>query len=225
MKKKRLMLLSLLVLIPGAVLSFWRPWASSGPSAKTVALAKEGKKFFEDLSKLSPEDAAAKIAEARDRSAKMSDQEKRDIGREMFRQWTDDLTSQYKKAVTKEEKDAFLDEQIDKMESMVKTMETLRAVGGAFGGLFGGQGRRPGTAGNTTAGTEKSNPPTGTSPESNGASPSQPSAEDRELLRRKWLESTPPEQMAMMMTYWYDTAQRRKERGLPAMGFGGGPGR
>jgi hypothetical protein len=109
---------------------------------------------------------------------------------------------------TAEERQAQLDKDIDQMEQLRKWADTFRAVGGLFGNRRRDDSKADGSQ------------PSGKADDA-GPGGGQMSPEDRLRLRKEWLDTTTPEQRAMMGEYARQMMQRRQERGLPTFGPGG----
>ena len=179
-----------LLLLVGLVLGAMRP----GPLAKVRALQKElaaGKD-------LPPDQRKAKFDELRTAMKGLSDDQKWELAAPMREKQKAEMDRYF--ALAPQEKTAYLDERINKMEQFKKEMEQKgRGKGGPPGGPgFGGP---PGGGGGAGKG-----PPTG---------------EQADRRRKGMLDRTTPEERAQRDAFRKDMEARRKQRGLPP---GGGRG-
>jgi hypothetical protein len=213
MRKQRFLLLALLaLLLVGASVFGWRAWPERGPSARTTAQSKEIQQLFKEGTKMAPADALARVEKLLAEREQMSEQEKKDLGKEFGREMLKmglAKVDEYQKLTSREDKDKWLDAEIDQQEAMRQQFEAVRALGGLAGLFGGGSGRRAdakAASDSDKTGAEKKTEPPFPSADS----------EDRKLQMKKWFETIPAEQRAMMDQVRYDMSKRREARGLPA---------
>jgi len=141
-------------------------------------------------------------------------------------------------ALSPEEREAYLDKQIDRMEEARQRWQARNADdstqgassagrgpwggGGPWGGK-GGKGAWGGKKGGdgTTAADSTSDSSTGSGATEAKAKGWSSDPQTREQWRKQWLEQTTPEQRAQVSEYFRMLRERRKERGLPTFGPGG----
>ena len=146
----------------------------------------------------------------------LPEEQRREVFREMGNQFRQRMTERVREfaALPEEERNAFLDRDIDRFEEMRKGWEQRRRERDQGGDQAGGGGRegRGGAGGPGGPGGRGDRPRT---------------EEDREARRRARLDNTSAEDRAHMMEYFKAINQRREERGLEPMrrGWGGRGGR
>ena len=188
-RKRRRALLALLLLL---LLSYagYRAFATNPDVDKVNELRKEL-----SAPDLTPEQRREKFQQLREAMDRLSTEDRRDISRAMSqeRYKRSEADMQRYTRMSPRERTQYLDEQIKRMEEWRKQREQA------------GQGGASSSRSGSTAA------PTGTS----GTRP-QPSAEERERLRKQRLDGTTPEYRAMRDQYMKDLQARRQQLGLPA---------
>jgi hypothetical protein len=101
-------------------------------------------------------------------------------------------------SLPEDERTAFLDAEIDRMEARRQQWQRNGDQGGRPWGARGGAGGQAGDANASQGGTGG------------------PSAEDRDQRRKSRLDSMTPEDRTMWHQYMKDLSDRRQQRGLPA---------
>jgi hypothetical protein len=140
----------------------------------------------------SPQERREKMDAFRKEQEKLSPEERKEVWADLRKEREKELERYHK--MSKEEKDAYLDERIDQMEARRAAWQNSNGAG---------------------RGAER----TGASPENRGAR-SNLSAEDRERRRKDMLDSTTPEQRALRDQFFKDLQARRVQRGLPGSAWG-----
>jgi hypothetical protein len=208
MKTKYWILGACLLLIASAAL-VWAFYPRESPySAQAQQLAS---KIMDE--NLTDEQRRAVRDEMRQLRDSVPEEQRGEVFRAMGEQFRQRMESHMREfaQLPEDQRDAFLDRDIDRMESMRKEFEKRRAErasnGGGGGPPFGGgDGRGPGAGGGGPRGDRGPG-----------------SGEDRESWRRRRLDNSTPEQRALMTEYFQALAERRKERGLDPMPPFGGP--
>ncbi len=170
---------------------------------------------------LTDEQRQAVREEMRQMRDRLPEEERGEVFRamgEQFRQRMDEHLREFA-AIPEDQRDEFLDRDIDRMEQMRRDFEKRRAERGSEGGRDGGGG--PPGPGFGRGGPPGGGPGAGRGDRGNRGPRSE---EDREDWRRRRLDNSTPEQRALMTEYFKALAERRKERGLDPMPPFGRPG-
>ncbi len=192
--------LILLFLVTGLTWAFYPRESKHVKKAQSLV----GQMFDENVPE---EQRNAAREEMRQMRENVPEDERREVFRAVGDQFRQRMESHMREfaELPEDQRDAFLDKDIDRMESMRKEFEKRRTEGGDREG----RGRGPGFGG----------------PDGGGRGDRPRTEEDREARRRSRLDNTTPEQRAYMMEYFSAVNERRKERGLePFMPFGRGRG-
>ena len=153
---------------------------------------------------LTPQQREAAMTELRTEMEKLTDEQRRQVMRSMgnnFRERMQATIKEYR-ALPKENRTAFLDQQIDEMEQ--RRVQFQRAGGGGPGG-----------------GAPRGGPPRAGGNGNNGRDRGPPSPERRLEWRRNMLAETTPQERAEAEMFFSDLNERREQRGLEPMGPGG----
>lgn len=174
----------------------WAAWLFR--SNARMARAEELGRQLATARNLPPDQRREQWGAFRQEMAKLSPEQRREVGAKVFadrRRETREKVSQYFK-LPKKQQIAQLDAEINRMEEMRRQRERARAAG---------QGNNP------------------SSGPMNGAGSGSRSAEQRDRMRQQRLDSSSPEDKALMTEYFKQMNQRRQQRNLPVwQGRGGG---
>jgi hypothetical protein len=154
--------------------------------------------------KLSPQERRDRFEALRQEQAKLTAAERKQLADEARKRRKADIAHYF--TLSKKEKTAALDQQIDRMEAMRKQMQAANSTGRG----------NPSGAGNNFGFGQPPNGPT---------SAANQSTEERERRRKEMLDSTTPEERAQFDQYRKDLQARMAQRGIsptPA-GFGRKP--
>ena len=194
-----------LVVVVGAGVA-WAMWPREAPEVKQVQeLA--NKMFSEETS----EDERTELREQmRELRENIPEEKRREVFRAMGDQFRQRMTEHIREfaALPEEERDAFLDRDIDRFEQMRRSFEQQ-------GGREGERPRGEGGGRDGQAGRGGPGGPGGDRPRTEA---------DREQRRRARLDNSSPEDRAYFMAYMQAINERRAERGLEPMRRPG-PGR
>jgi hypothetical protein len=145
---------------------------------------------------LSPDERKARFAEYREHVKHLTDDQKWKLSAPMRERQKAEMDRYF--AMAPAEKARYLDAQIDRSEKMRQAWEKKA------GQSKGGKGGPPG--GFSPVGMKSGAPKGGRQP---------PSAEEKERMRKQFLDRTSPEDRARMDRFRKDLADRRQQRGLP----------
>ncbi len=215
MMKKRATWISLAVM--GLLITAGAVWAWKFREDPNVTKAREiSNKLFDPDSKLSSEDRGKLWQQARDATENLTEEQRREVRREGFqkmRQKMEERIDEYFALEDDDERNAFLDEEIQKWEDRRKEWEQRRKDDNAKPGEEGRRGGEAGRGGRGPGG--RGGPGGGRGPGGRGAGGDKEGRKDR---MRNMLDSTSPTQRAKFMEYMTAIKERREELGLPAWG-------
>jgi hypothetical protein len=180
-QRKRWWVLALLVVL--CLLLAWLFWPD-----RQLARAQQLQKELSDQTenRLTGEERRQKWREFREARNKLSSQQRRKLGDDR-RKRRNEAMSRYAR-MSKEEKNRYIDEQIQRMEQR-------RQAGGL------GQGGREGNRG-------------GGNQDGNGESSGPPSSGSRDARRQQWLDDSTPTERAQIAEYFHDLFLRRQQFGM-----------
>lgn len=181
-------------------------WALYPRESKYVVQAQELMAKMQDEN-LSQEDRQQLWQQFRELRESVPDDQREEVFRAAGEPWRRQFESRMREfaSLPENERNAFLDQDIDRMETMRRQFEErMRAGGGERGpgGGFGGGPGGPGGGGNAEGRQGRGNW----------------TDETRTDRRRRRLDNTTPEQRAHMTEYFRAMNERRVERGLEPMG-------
>lgn len=208
---KRKTALGLLIVLALVLVLFWR-FGPDRQVAKVQALRKE--LFSEAGRTLSPDERRQRFETLRKEEEALTPEQRRAASADGRKRREAEMAGYFKLAP--EQKLAFLDERIDRMEQ--RRLERMAAGNAAANGKGGPPGGRSLAGG-------------GAGPNANGqlANAGTPffgsmSLQQRDQMRMNMLDSTTPEQRAQFLQFMKDMRDRRAQCGLPPLqGPGGGP--
>lgn len=192
--------------------------------SRIISNLNETQQVFDGSKNLPPEERATLLKSLFEKQGTLSSAEQKSLRVEMMKKFGDRMNQvavDYSRLQSEEEKQAFLDRQIEEGEAMRRTFEALRSLGG-IGGLFGGNNSRGSGAGNATgngAGTSNNG-----SNNSNGSGNwNNATPEQMENWMKMMLSNTTPMQRASWDQFRTAMEMRRNQLGLGNNGWG--PGR
>jgi hypothetical protein len=192
MNKKAAIVVVLLVLVSGMTWSFWRDRES--PEMKEARQMHENLLDEAVTNSMTKEQQANAWAELKEKAETLSEQEQAQLwGRykEEAMKEKREYLDRFFSLKTKEQRDAFLGEAIDRERGLAKEKKSAAKESGKGGSRAKGQGKLL-----------------------SSASAEQQHAELKQLWR-SYLNSTTADQRGREWAYWKALQDRRKERGLP----------
>lgn len=207
----------ILLLIGGVT---WALWPREAPEVKQV---KElANKMFDESA--SEEERQAMREQMRELRENIPEERRREVFRAMGDQFRQRMTEHIREfaELPEDQRNEFLDRDIDRMEAMRRSWEERRAERERDGGgerAQGergprGEGRGPGPGGAGPGGSDGPAGPGG----AGGPRGDRPRTdEEREARRRARLDNTTPEERAAFTAYFEAINKRRAERGLEPM--------
>jgi len=152
---------------------------------------------------LAPEERKAKFAELRSEMKQLTDDQKWDLAAPIRAKQKADMERYF--AMSPKEKIKYLDERIDREQTMRKAFEKKggKGNGAAPGGGFGGPGRSGGKGGNANGGAGPGGPTAG-----------KRSSDEIENRRKQFLDRSSPEDRAQRDRFRKEMNDRRRQRGF-----------
>lgn len=198
-----------LLLVAGAAI-----WASRSGEAPEVTEMKQLANQIMDTDANASDEERQKTGERmRELRENMTQEQRREVGN-VFRERMFQRTREFA-ALPEEERNAFLDEDIDRMEQMRQRFRDR----GDRGGRGGGPGAEGGRGGQRGGGEGRGGEGRG-----GRGDRANMTEEERDSRRRQRTDSISPEDKAYMGEYFKAIAARREERGMEPMQWGR-PGR
>jgi hypothetical protein len=175
------------------------------PNPQLTKVKEMRRELLTDASrKLSPQERREKFEALRQEQAKLTPAERKQLAEEARKRRKAEIERYF--TLSKKEKTAVLDQQIDRMEAMRKQMQAANSIGrGDPGGSANSFGFPQGSSGQPGASNQ--------------------SPEERERRRKEMLDSTTPEERAQFDQFRKDLQARMAQRGISPSpgGFGRRP--